>query len=1210
MNARVLAALLLAATTAAIAQTARQSNQPRKFLPREVTAAEVMKERPSGRVLHAGGVFDPITERPDFSAVGLPAVQSGEYAIVQLADAKAKADLERIGVRFFGYLPDNAWQVRVAPQIKKSVATHAAVRWMGDYEPGFKVHPRLWPSRTDEILNLRIVPFADLGKAKLMEMLKDAAPGLVSNRTLDQFVEVSIPAGSADDFIRKVSAIEGIRWIEPDDGMQLHNSSSSMAIQGNSTDATGRSIFARGITGSGQIIAVADSGLDSDMCYFRFLNGVEAVTDAASAITDQPGPLHPKNKVIGYWVQEGADAYDDTGAHGTHTAGTVAGDNIAHPSSGTDAGIDNADGMAPNAQILFQDIGAADGKLRGGSPYDMFLQAARGGARVHSNSYGSPSKGAYTAYDQLVDQYLFDHDEMTVVFSAGNDGPTTSSVGTPGNSKNVISVGAVSAGISKSVTLFSSRGPTADGRVKPDIVAPGQHIVSAGGDLTHGNTNCGTSSKQGTSMSAPTVAGGAALVRQYFAEGFYPSGSRKAADGFNASATLVKAVLLNGTIGLPETGEAMGNFRFGWGKIHLDSNLYFTGDTRRMRVWDLPNAQGLSTGDTLTFDVNIAQGQPFRATLVWTDPEGTPGAAKVLVNDLDMTVTNSAGTFIANVFGTDGNSAAGGSPDRLNNVEQVAFTAPAGGKYTITVRGTNIPGNGRSGTDHQGFALVVSGANCSTSVSAVPANLQVKTNANRGVDVTWTPASGSTVTQVYRAVGTNPNAADFRYIGSSTGSSFTDVRAQGGYTYSYLIRAADDCSEGPISSIATITAQGLCDIAPNFAGLASAQADGTSCRIKLSWSSATSNCPLGNSIRYNIWRSTTPDFVPTGAPYATTTERAFDDTAVTSGVTYHYIVRAEDSTTASAGPNRGNQENNSIRLFATAFGAPNVTGTWRDTAGDEGAYLTPDVPWQISKVEAHSGGRSYHNAVDNDLYLRNTCAALTMPPTLLDANAELSYWVRYNLEWEWDGVIVEISEDGGTTWKDLPPNGGYPATLADTQGTTGAEPPANVCGYLRTQGAFTGPDGNLDLTPWKEYKTSLSAYAGKTVQIRWRFTSDPGLEYEGFYLDDIAITNAKVPGACTAVLVLPDASFDIVPGFPSKGKPTQFRDRSTGVPTSWLWNFGDGATSTQQNPTHTYNTTGTFTVTLQVTNAAGTDSLIRTVTVSEPGKGGKRRSVH
>lgn len=1184
--------------------------------PREATASELRASARDGRnLLLRTAVFDPAIERPDFTKVGLPGgTNTSAYAILQFQPGQSakKAELERLGVKFLGSLSDHAYLVHVPPTLRSPVGGHPAVRWLGDYEPGFKVHPRLWPSRGGQILEIRVATFPGGSVTKTLELLRRATPGLVVTKKLDDayahFVEVSVPAGSAVDFVRRASAIEGVAWIEPNDELQLYNSSSSGAIQGNQVTEGGRVIFAHGITGTGQIVAVADSGLDSDACYFRSLNGRDAVTDATSAITEDVGPLFPENKIIGYWVQEDADAYDEADFHGTHTSGSVAGDNFAHPSSATSPGLDPSDGMAPNAQILFQDIGSADGKLRGVNPYTMFLQALRGGARVHSNSYGSDSDGAYTLYDQLVDQYLFDHDDMSVVFAAGNSGPAASSTGSPGNAKNVLTVGAVGSGVSTRIANFSSRGPTADGRIKPDIVGPGVGIFSAAGDANHGNGNCGPSSKQGTSMSTPTVAGGAALLRQYFADGYYPSGTKNTSDGVSASATLVKAVLLNGTLHLPAS-EPFGNPAYGWGKIFLDNNLYFPGDARRLRVWDLPNAAGLSTAESSTFTVSVAAGQEFRATLVWTDPEGTPGAARVLVNDLDLTVTNSAGTFLGNV-NTAGESVTGGSADRLNNVEQVRFTSPVGGTYTIKVHAASVPGNGRSGTDHQGFALVVSAANCSGAVSAAPSGLQARTNATRGIDLTWTPAAGATVTQIYRSTGSNPNPAEFRYLGSTTGGTFTDRRAQGGYTYSYMLRGADDCSEGPASSPLSFTATGLCDIAPTFSGLATAQPDTTNCRIVLTWGAATSNCPLGATVRYNVYRSTSPSFVPQGAPYATTSATTYSDISVVSGTTYHYIVRAEDSTNASSGPNQGNQERNETRLYATAFGPPGPAGTWRDGAGDGGAFLTSQAPWQISLVEGHTGTSSYHNGVDNDLYQRDTCASITTPAIPLEANAELSYFARYNLEFEWDGVIVEISDDDGATWAALPPAGGYPATLAQTQGESGDQAPANSCGDLKTTPAFTGPLDNPGLTPWTEYKSSLASFAGRTVKIRWRFTSDPGKEFEGFYLDDIAITNAKLATSCTPLLVRPEAAFQLIPGIPARGKPVQFQDKSTSAPTSWRWEFGDGTpSSTLQNPTHTYDTAGTFQVKLTVTNAAGTSSVTRSVTVEEPSGGKRRRSV-
>ena len=1212
----------------AVTISASDSREPvrRRVEPHDITPGEIAAKLRNGRnIFMRTAIFDPATERPDYQPAGFAAAGpriASEYAVVQFKsdDPAARAELERLGVKFFSYLPDRAYQVRIPRAARQSVQAHGSVRWVGEYEAGFKVHPRLWPSEKEKTRAVRVVPFADASVSKTAELLQRAVPGLEVTKKFEgkyaHFVEFRVPAGSEDDFVRAAAALEGVKWIEPNDRAEFHNSASSRAIQGNTNTDAGRTLFAHNITGTGQIVAVADSGLDDDMCFFRTFNGRDAVTDAAEATTDAVGPLSPQNKVIGYWVQENADAYDDSvhDFHGTHTAGTVAGDNFAHPSSSTDAGLDSYDGMAPNAQILFQDIGKSgtDG-LGGGDPYAMFLQALRGGARVHSNSYGSRSEGEYTAYDQLLDQFLFDHDEMSIIFSAGNNGRQgPSTIASPANAKNVITVGSVGSGTNTAVAVFSSHGPTADGRIKPDIAAPGVAIFSAAGDDVRGNSNCFPSSKQGTSMSAPTVAGGAALLRQYFAEGFYPGGTKNLADSVSASATLVKSVLLNGTLATM-TGSNFGSAdfgaNFGWGRIFLDNNLYFPGDSRRLRVWDLPNSHGLQTGEERTFRVSVASGQELRATLVWTDPEGALGASKALVNDLDLVVTRNGGdTLLGNVFAAAGDSTTGGSADRVNNVEQVRLSAPTGGIYTITVRANSVPGNGRSATNRQGFALVVSAATCSTSISAAPGALSARTNATRGVDLTWSAASGSNVTQIYRAEGSNPAAGDFRYIGSATGTSFTDLRAQGGFTYTYKVRGADDCGEGPLSGTVTFTSTGLCDLSPTFKGITAAAAEGTNCRILLSWGAGASSCPLASGpVRYNIYRSTDPDFVPAGTPYATTTDTTFADNNVVSGTTYYYVIRAEDLTSASGGPHGGNQDTNVQRLFATAFGPPGTVGTFRDGAGDNGAFLSTESPWQLTKDQAHTGARSYHHGPDFSPYPNNTCASLVTPAITLDANAELSYWARYNLEYQWDGVIVEISADGGATWADLPPASGYPDTLAQTEGSgTNIHPPVNACGYPKTKAAFTGPVNNETLTPWTEYKSSLASFAGKSVLIRWRFTSDPGLEFEGFYLDDVAISNAKLFGSCTPLVQKPLASFS-GPGIATRGVSASFRDDSLNAPTSWLWNFGDGGTSTQQNPAHTYNTAGTYTVTLTVTNAHGSDTTTRTVSVFDPGKEPKKR---
>ena len=122
----------------------------------------------------------------------------------------------------------------------------------------------------------------------------------------------------------------------------------------------------------------------------------------------------------------------------------------------------------------------------------------------------------------------------------------------------------------------------------------------------------------------------------------------------------------------------------------------------------------------------------------------------------------------------------------------------------------------------------------------------------------------------------------------------------------------------------------------------------------------------------------------------------------------------------------------------------------------------------------------------------------------------LTYKARYNLETNWDGVVMEVSTNGGA-FTPLAPDAGYPSSFSQTQ-----TPPINACGYPTTQGAFSGDTSNA----FQTFTHTLSGASPRNVQVRWRFSSDPGSEEEGFYLDDLQITNASTPGMCTAGIYL------------------------------------------------------------------------------------------
>ena len=118
---------------------------------------------------------------------------------------------------------------------------------------------------------------------------------------------------------------------------------------------------------------------------------------------------------------------------------------------------------------------------------------------------------------------------MLILFAAGNNDGNLNTIGSPGNAKNVVTVGALAHGNSPFEANFSNRGPTDDGRMKPDIMATGANIESAAGNESNSTTITlpSRATLGGTSMSTPITAGSSALMRQYYTDGFYPTGCCK-----------------------------------------------------------------------------------------------------------------------------------------------------------------------------------------------------------------------------------------------------------------------------------------------------------------------------------------------------------------------------------------------------------------------------------------------------------------------------------------------------------------------------------------------------------------------------------------------------------------------------------------------------------------------------------------------------------
>lgn len=476
-----------------------------------------------------------------------------------------------------------------------------------------------------------------------------------------------------------------------------------------------------GLAGEGQIIGVADTGIDDNHSDF---------TDNIHKIVARGRPGN----------------YSDPSGHGTHVAGIISGNG-----SSSKFFPDKVKGIAHKSKLFFQSILTSQNKLD--LPVDLgelFLEAYDEGVRIHNNSWGASTEGMYTVNSIEVDDFVYNHKDMLLVFSAGNSGnsksPTNSgyvdlfSVGSPASSKNVITVGASRSsrsagghakltygqawktsfprppianehvsGNAEAMAAFSSRGPCDDNRFKPDVVAPGTDIASTKSGSASLAEFCGTFPPNpnyalmcGTSMSAPIVTGLAALVRQYFTT---------VCNHKKPSAALLKATIINGTRQLSSADSnfnepVLPNNHQGFGIVDVsftipnnvnDFNIYF------FDALDIPALQLKGTGEAKKFllKLDCAEDSWIRVCLAYTDIP-----ARAIQNDLNlmMDFTGTGQKWLGN-FGS--NIPYGRFPDKTNNVEIIRIDKAPSGDYTIKVVASNIL------KGPQDFALVVT-TNCKT----------------------------------------------------------------------------------------------------------------------------------------------------------------------------------------------------------------------------------------------------------------------------------------------------------------------------------------------------------------------------------------------------------------------------------------------------------------------------------------------------------------
>lgn len=746
----------------------------------------------------------------EFTISQYPAGQAGMYLVQFIGpiDSSWPAIIEDAGGVILDYVSNNAFIVDMTPEAANTLENVPVIQYVGIFQPYYKFQEGLEQFTGTQEYILLIDEGTDAHE--LLGQNGDIFLSVhnVFHDAKDYVAIVEFPAALLPEVVK----LNGVLWVEKYQMQQLENYKANQIVQSGSLINAQFPIWYQGIRGEGQILSYADSGLDggpSGLNHYAFKD--PSVSTA--------GPSH--RKVIGYYnTADNHDDGPDTGSegHGTHIAGTLVGDDSAN------GGTNVNDGIAMKGKLYVEDIGS-NGGVSGSSV--SYSNAYSAGARTFSNSWVSVGDSTYNSFARTCDQYMYANSKMLIVNCAGNQGSDANTVNTPGTAKDIITSGSAFTDYPDSVDSQSSRGPNPGSnydRIKPTMITPGNGIISAKMSTTNEYTL-----KMGTSMSTPVAAGTSALVRQYYEDGWYPSGTKTSGDSMDPSAALIKATMVAackdmGVKDVPNQNE-------GYGRPILSSALYFASNsTKNLQVVD--DTTGLTTGNSDSIDIAVELTSDFKVALVWTDIEASTSSTYQLVNDLDLTVSGPSGVFHGNEM-TDGYSDSGSSSHDRRNVEEIVnlksygFTA---GTYTITVDAYDVP----SGS--QPYALVVLGkfGTAGPSVPSAPQSLSATANGADTIDLSWSaPASdgGSAITgyKVYR--GTSAGAQDptpITTVGAGT-TAYSDSGLAPG-TYYYIVKAENGIGIGASSNEATDSV-GVVEIGGTMVALIGLVAIGASCAV-------------------------------------------------------------------------------------------------------------------------------------------------------------------------------------------------------------------------------------------------------------------------------------------------------------------------------------------------------------------------------------------
>lgn len=567
-----------------------------------------------------------------------PRLAGQTLAVVQferLPSAAERAQLAAAGIILLDYLPQNTYTVSIRGNVSVGLLQSVAARALFRLQPQQKMQETFarglipaWAVKVAGTVDIWISFPKTQDAETVIAALKALNVDLLSDEH-KRYGILSLRISSSR--LAEIAALPYIEYVQPapPPAQPLNASSRSLsraAVLNAPVGAGGR-----GLNGEGVVLGVGD---DADV----------------QEHIDFSGRLINRN-------------YRPAAVHGIHTSGTTAGAGLVD---------ERLRGYAPKATLISQAFnGIVDNAATYVADYGMVLT---------NNSYGNIIEcsyhGTYDLYSRLLDQQALELPNLLTVFAAGNSGAVACGpyavgfhtvLGGYQSAKNVITAGASTD--SGAVAGFSSRGPVKDGRIKPEILAQGQSVIS-----TYPGNGYGFG--VGTSMAAPGVTGGLALLYQRY---------RQLNGGANPKNGLMKALLCNGGT---DGGAGGPDFKYGFGNMNLlrsvealESNRYATGNS-------LPGA-------TATHAVTVPAGTAqLKVLLYWNDLPASLLSTKTLVNDLDLEVTTPSSSVvlprIPDTAAVNLDNAATTGADHTNNIEQIVIDNPAAGTYTVNVKGTAV----------------------------------------------------------------------------------------------------------------------------------------------------------------------------------------------------------------------------------------------------------------------------------------------------------------------------------------------------------------------------------------------------------------------------------------------------------------------------------------------------------------------------------------